>query len=62
MMKRLSNYSTTWGRGQTVAYPEKLIRGFLKHAVGKLQRVRTGISGIIVLADDVMTAEDAFAD
>eukprot|EP00971_Amphidinium_carterae_P338616 6476027-Amphidinium_carterae.1 len=56
--------STNWGWNMDDdAYPKELIRGFLKHAVAKLKQVRDRrISGIIVLADEVMKAEDAFVD
>lgn len=44
-----------WAGG--VKYPLELIRGFLLHAVRKLE----GIHTIVVLADEVARAEEAFA-
>eukprot|EP00971_Amphidinium_carterae_P071416 1412537-Amphidinium_carterae.1 len=60
MMQRLANSSTSWGQGMDPSYPKELIRGFLQHAVEKVTAMRSDISGVIVLADEVLKAEDEF--
>eukprot|EP00971_Amphidinium_carterae_P338007 6475142-Amphidinium_carterae.1 len=62
MMQKLTDRSTTWGLDMDYSYPTKLIRGFLQHAIQKVKAVRSDISGVIVLVDEVIKAESAFAD
>jgi hypothetical protein len=43
-------------------FAEELIRGFIRHAVSKLRAAGISVHTVVVLADEVARAEEAFSD
>ena len=56
---RLMRFWTWWNNVHGRKYPLQLIQGFIAHAVKKLLR-RRGIHTVVVLADEVARAKEAF--